>query len=1318
MKGQAKRFVNHKGQAHVMDLKKNQKEKEGKETRTDEVGFLQLWRYATPLERLATCLGVLASWLCSCGLVLAVLIYGELTALFVARHKAARASSPAVLHLFHGGREVPDGNRSLHMDALIEDSIAFALASAAIMACQLLAAAAAVTLANWAAARMVSRLRYRLLRSVLRQEMAFFDTNTTLNFASALTEDMDKFRGGVGEHVVMTSYLAGSVVAAASLSLYYGWQLTLVGLAVVPIAILVAATVAKYQTRCSAEEVAAYGAAGRSAEEALAAIRTVRALGGEEVEVQRYKRLLAPAKAASSRRGLWAGAGSGLGWLLTYSLNAVVFAYGTILCVRDMNLQPEEQDYHPGIMVIVLFCTFMASQNIAMCHPHLELFAAARGAAASLYRLLERRSKIDAMLDRGEKLDKLKGEIVFEDVYFNYPSRPDVKVLRGFNLRVSPGDTVALVGGSGCGKSTTLQLLQRLYEPAGGSVKVDGRPLNELNITHYRRSIGVVGQEPVLFGGTIRENIALGIDYVSEADIIEAATIANAHGFISKLKNGYDTVIGERGASLSGGQKQRVAIARAVLRKPAILLLDEPTSALDPAAERQVQAALDAASKGRTTLVVSHRLSTIVNATRIAYVEHGAVLEQGSHRELLEKKGLYWKLVQEDMSTESMEKTCSDVESEEDEDVVEESRFKRAPSIRSSRRESLTPERLLRGSMRLGSMAGAHVLNVAVPDLDHIEETSGTEEEAAEAPVTSLQLLKLNTPEWPLLLGGGLASLLVGATMPVFALLFSQIYAMFAESDPNKILSQSQLYAGLFAGVAATCGAVTFLQTWLFGRAGTRLTTRLRENTLRNYLYQEQGWFDRAQNSVGALCARLATDAAAVQGATGTRLGTVLQGISTMAIGVSLAMAYSWKMTLVSLLSVPCVIGGIYLEGYVMKKAEVKEKKALEQASRIATEAVSNVRTVQSLGVESTILDKYLTNLQEASARAGRASLLRGPVYGLCLCAPTLGYAVSLSFGGYLIAREDLPYAYAILVSEALIYGAWMLAEALSFAPNFAAARRSGARILRALQRTPRVITEGTAAEIPDWSATGDITLNDVHFTYPSRPGAPVLRGLSLQLPAGQRLALVGTSGSGKSTIVSLLLRSYDADSGNMLLDDADIRRTLTLRQLRSQLGLVQQEPALFERSIRENIAYGDVTRKVSMDEIIHAAEQANVHSFIASLPQGYETRLGQGGASLSGGQKQRIAIARALVRRPRVLLLDEATSALDANSEKTVQLALEAASEGRTTITIAHRLATVRHHDLIAVVDKGVVAEIGSHEELAHKRGLYWELLQQQGPC
>ncbi|XP_026746117.1 multidrug resistance protein homolog 49-like, partial [Trichoplusia ni] len=1271
------------------------------------------WRYATPLEACVTALGALVAAASALGTLAGIVLYGELTALFVQRTSASLAPRVYILSWFGGGEILPAGNRSLHMDALLTDSAAFGIASAVIIVLHISFAAAGVAIVQWAAARMVTRLRVRLLRSVISQEIAFFDTNTTMNFATALTEDMGKFRGGVSEHVAMTASLAGTVVLGAAVSLLYGWRLTLTGLAVVPLSVVVAAVVAKYQTKCSAKEVTAYGAAARVVEEALASVRTVRAYAAEEMEVDRYTEALCGAAVHSRARGLWAGAGSGLGWLLTYSLNAVVFAYGAQLCVRDMDLPPDQQEYHPGTMVTILFLTFMAAQNVSMCAPHLEQFSAARGAARSLYRLLERKSRINALAPGGIKPQGFKGDITFENLYFNYPSRPDVKVLRGLSLRVRAGESVALVGGSGCGKSTLLQLLQRLYEPDSGNITVDGHQLKDLDLHHFRASIGVVGQEPVLFSGTIRENIAFGAGDVSDDDVIAAAKTAHAHQFITKLANGYNTTLGSGGSQLSGGQKQRLAIARAVLRKPAILLLDEPTSALDPAAERQVQAALEAASVGRTTLMVTHRLAGVARASRIVLLQQGAALEQGSHQDLMDKRGLYWRLVQDDITNKSI--ASSPTQEEDDDEVLETEQpppFTRSIS-RQSTKDSLP--RFTRSSIRLSTVSSAHVPYAAADALAHVDVEPEQESDEAVPSVSSWSLLKLNAPEWPLLAGGALASLLVGAAMPLFALLFSKLYGMFAWSDKAAILSQSQLYAGLFAGAAAACGLLTFLQAWLLNLAGASLTDRLRQMLFTNYLKQEQGWFEMVQNSVGALCARLATDCAAVQGATGTRLGTVLQGVSTMALGVALSLLYSWKMTIVSLLSVPCVMGGIYLEGYVTRRAEQRERRALELASKLATEAVLNVRTVHSLGVEETILSRYTAALEQANALSRPSRRVRGPVYGICMCAPTLGYAVSLAYAGYLIAREDMPYENAILVSEALIYGAWMLAAALSFAPSFAAARRSGARILHALRRTPAVRDEPGVQLEPGWSAAGEVVFSDIEFGYPGR--AAVLRGLSLRVPAGATVALVGHSGCGKSTLLQLLLRDYDPQRGTITLDGRDTRRQLPLQQLRAQLGLVQQEPALFSRSLRDNIAFGAAAATASMQDVIQAAQQANVHSFVAGLPMGYDTMLGaSSGASLSGGQKQRVGIARALLRSPALLLLDEPTSALDANSEKTVQAALEAAAAGRTTILIAHRLATVRHADIICVIDQGVVAESGSHDELVKQRGLYWELLQQQG--
>lgn len=290
-----------------------------------------------------------------------------------------------------------------------------------------------------------------------------------------------------------------------------------------------------------------------------------------------------------------------------------------------------------------------------------------------------------------------------------------------------------------------------------------------------------------------------------------------------------------------------------------------------------------------------------------------------------------------------------------------------------------------------------------------------------------------------------------------------------------------------------------------------------------------------------------------------------------------------------------------------------------------------------------------------------------------------------------------------------------MIAQTLVYAPSFHAAKVSAARIIGLIQRQPLVRTEDGVTDKKDWSATGNFSLKEVEFSYPTRKHHKVLKGIDLHVDAGKTVALVGPSGCGKSTVLQLLQRFYDPDSGRIELDGLDNRSSLTLPRLRRQLGVVQQEPVLFDRTLAENIAYGDNTRKVTMHEIIEAAKAANIHTFISSLPKGYDTNLGSGGAQLSGGQKQRVCIARALIRSPRLLLLDEATSALDANSERVVSEALEKAAEGRTCVTIAHRLTTIKDADLICVLDKGKIVERGNHADLLKLKGHYWRMCRGQ---
>ena len=390
---------------------------------------------------------------------------------------------------------------------------------------------------------------------------------------------------------------------------------------------------------------------------------------------------------------------------------------------------------------------------------------------------------------------------------------------------------------------------------------------------------------------------------------------------------------------------------------------------------------------------------------------------------------------------------------------------------------------------------------------------------------------------------------------------------------------------------------------YTFGLAGVRMTTRLRSTTFEAMLKQEMGWFDEDSNSVGALCARLSSDAAAVQGATGSRIGAILQALSTLVLGIGLSMYYTWKMTLVSIVSIPLVLGAVFFEARIMSGQGMQEKRKMECATRIAIEAISNIRTVASLGKEQAFLERYCVELEHVAQATRTRNRLRGLVFSCGQTTPYFGYALSLYYGGYLVSKEGLSYQDVIKVSEALIFGSWMLGQALAFAPNFNTAKISAGRIFRLLDRVPEIMTPPEFDERDkNWKADGLIQFSKVEFHYPTRPESQILRGLNLIVKPGQMVALVGQSGCGKSTCIQLLQRLYDPLSGNVTLDRRDIS-SVALSALRAQLGVVGQEPVLFDRTIAENIGYGDNNRHVSMEEIIEASKKSNIHSFVSSLP-------------------------------------------------------------------------------------------------------------------
>ncbi|NWR27560.1 MDR1 protein, partial [Tachuris rubrigastra] len=1139
-----------------------------------------------------------------------------------------------------------------------------------------------------AATRQAARIRQKFFFAVLHQEMAWFDTNQIGMLNTRLTEDINTIHQGIGDKICIFLQFFTTFVAGIIIGFIHGWKLTLVILSVSPLLAASAAVWSTLLASLTAKELSAYAKAGAVAEEILTAIRTVVAFNGQKKALEKYNANLETAKRVGVKKSITTNTSLGVSQFLIFGSYALAFWYGT-------KLTAEDEHYDIGRVLIVFFAVLVGAFSLGQAAPNLESVAKARGAAYEVYKIINKKRLIDSSSKEGYKPDKLIGEIEFRNIHFSYPSRPDVKILKGLNLKVQTGKTIALVGSSGCGKSTTVQLLQRFYDPDQGEITLDGRDIRTLNVKWLRENIGIVSQEPVLFATTIAENIRYGREDISDAEIERAAKEANAFDFISRLPDKFNTMVGERGAQLSGGQKQRIAIARALARNPKILLLDEATSALDTQSESIVQAALDKARAGRTTIVIAHRLSTIRTADTIAGFEKGVVVEQGTHSELMLQKGVYYSLVMQQVRENlfifflHFTKLAADILGYETAKQQISSMF--AQSECTKRAFSCFPRQFTAQSLIKHPLSGKFY-EENLPDVPY------------------LRILALNKPEWLYVLLGVIAAAVIGGVHPAFAVIFGKIIGAFQERDPVKRSKNTLVLSLIFLLLGVIILAAYIIQGFMFGKSGEMLTMRLRSLSFRALLQQEIGWYDDQKNAVGVLLTRLATDASQVKGATGSRLALMTMTVFTLVTAIIIAFVYGWQLTLLILACIPYIIVTNAVSAKSMSGHAAKDQKALEEAGRISTESVENIRTVASLTREEAFYEKYVTSLNGPYRDSLKKAPFYGFNYGVAQSAEYFINAAVFRFGAWLIANCLTNFENVFIVFSSVIFAAMNVGQSASLAPDYGKAKMSANKIFQLLDRKPLIDSYSEEGEKLS-HFEGNIEFRNIHFVYPTRPEVQVLRGLSVKVNKGQTLALVGSSGCGKSTSIQLLERFYDPVEGQVLADGFDTR-SLHIQWLRSRLGLVSQEPILFDCSIAENISYGDNDRVVSQEEIEEAAKAANIHAFIEKLPEKYNTRVGDKGTQLSGGQKQRIAIARALIRNPAVLLLDEATSALDTESEKIVQKALDNARQGRTCIVIAHRLSTVQTADIIVVIQNGRVVEQGTHSQLLAKEGHYYALV------
>ncbi len=952
-------------------------------------------------------------------------------------------------------------------------------------------------------------------------------------------------------------------------------------------------------------------------------------------------------------------------------------------------------------------------------------------------------------------LDRVQGAVSFHEVELAYGDGP--AVLRGFDLEIAPGEVVALVGPSGSGKSSAAALLPRFRDPTAGSVTVDGHDVRDLTLASLRRAIGFVFEDSFLFSDSVRANIAYGNPDATDAAIEAAARVAQAHDFVEQLPRGYDTTVGERGLSLSGGQRQRIALARALVHDPRILVLDDATSAVDAQVEEAILAGLREVMRGRTTLLVAHRRSTLHLADRIAVLENGRVADVGTHDELFARCPQYRTMltgldeVPPEQAEGRIEALATALDARGQAGRGESGRGESGrPATTAAAWAPVASSPAGRGPGRLGVTTATYGAASIGPGLGGGGGGGGWRAQLAPTPELLARVAALrpvrDSPEpdieaesrherhfsLTLLLRRYRRPLSVGLVLVVLDALFSLAGPILVKEGINKGISTGS-EAALFAASAVYL-AVTLADlldemagTFVTGRTAQRVMLGLRIGIWAQLQRLSLDYYEREMT--GRIMTRMTTDVDQFETLIENGVLSALVNICTfVGVGAALLVIDLELGTVTLLVAVPLAFATIVFRRRSLRCYDLaRDRIAVVNAD--FQESVSGVRESQAFVHEARTVERFHAlghDYLEARVAAQRLVAVYFPFVQLL---SGVADAIVLGVGATLVVRGEL-------TTGALI--AFILYVDMFFSPiqqlsqvfdAWQQTRISVGRIAELMALETR--TPVSTGALDPGRLHGALRLEGVTFAYPAptrastaptrlgpadarlvageadaaRRPPEALRGIDLDIAPGETVALVGQTGAGKSTLVKLLARFYDPVEGKVLADGHDLR-DLDLHAFRVQLGFVPQESFLFAGTIRDNIAYG---RPGATDEEVEAAALAvGAHDVVASLPGGYLHVLSERGRSLSSGQRQLLALARAELVDPAVLLLDEATSNLDLATEAKVSAAMQRVAHGRTTVVIAHRLQTAMAADRIVVLDSGQIVETGTHDELVELGGRY----------